>query len=65
MVQVHHSEGVGSTLASSHARVGREAAREALTGKCVGQPLNRELEVHHGADHRGFSRLQVDLATQP
>ena len=64
-MQVHRNEGVAIHIGPESCAGGREAVREALTGERVGQPLNRELEVHHGADHRGFSRLQVDLATQP
>src|SRR5258705_1623125 len=39
-----------STSAPSHARGGREAAREALTGECAGQPLSHEKADIPGAD---------------
>src|SRR5712692_7507498 len=39
-----------STSAPSHARAGREAVREALTGECAGQPLSREKVDIPGAD---------------
>jgi hypothetical protein len=44
-VQVHHGEGVAIHIGPESCAGGREAAREALTGERVGQPLNRETDA--------------------
>jgi hypothetical protein len=41
-VQVHRNEGVAIHIGPESCAGGREAVRETLTGKPVGQPLNRE-----------------------
>jgi hypothetical protein len=44
-VQVHRNEGVATHIGPESCAVGCEAAREALTGERVGQPLNRETDA--------------------
>ncbi len=44
-MKVHHDEGVAIHIGPESCAVGREAAREALTGERVGQPLNHEIDA--------------------
>lgn len=44
-MRVHHNEGVAIHIGPESCADGREAAREALTGERVGQPLNRETDA--------------------
>ncbi len=44
-MQVHCNEGVAIHIDPESCAVGREAAREALTGERVGQPLNHEIDA--------------------
>src|SRR5262249_8497831 len=49
MVRVHYDEGVAIHIGPESCAGGREAVREALTGKCAGQPLSRERDDIPGA----------------
>jgi hypothetical protein len=49
-VRVHYYEGVAIHIVPESCAGGREAAREALTGECAGQPLSREKVDIPGAD---------------
>src|SRR5712675_1872312 len=50
MVQVHYDEGAAIHIGPESCAGGREAAREALTGECAGQPLSHEKADIPGAD---------------
>src|SRR5258707_13883108 len=50
MVRVHYDEGVANHIGPESCAGGREAAREALTGECAGQPLSHEKADIPGAD---------------
>src|SRR5580700_4220224 len=50
MVRVHYDEGVAIHIGPESCAGGREAAREALTGECAGQPLSHEKADISGTD---------------
>ena len=49
-MQVPYSEGVASHAGPESCAGRREAAREALTGECIGQPLSGEIPIIRSAD---------------
>ena len=53
-MQVHCDEGVANHIGPESCAGGREAAREALTGESIGQPLSRESFYITGADRVVF-----------
>ena len=49
-MQVPYDEGVAIRIGPESCADSREAAREALTGVCIGQPLSGESDFLRGAD---------------
>ena len=44
-MQVHYDEGIANRIGPESCAGTREGAGEALTGVCIGQPLNRESDL--------------------
>src|SRR5882762_7557622 len=66
MVRVHYDEGVAIHIGPESCAGGREAVREALTGECAGQPLNREkVDIPGAAASRRWSLISPLLAAMP